>query len=487
MTLLFQPSPLDKARIRPRGVRQEVEELRKRLELAELVLNHIYNGAVVTDEKGYVILFNEPYGRFIGVDPSEQIGRHVTEVVENTRMHIVAQTGRAEINVTQSIQGEDMVVQRIPITKDGRVIAVFGQVMFKNVRDLGSLARRLSLLESKVREYEEELTALRSTKYTLDSIRGRSETIRKLKKEAIKAARTNLPVLITGESGTGKELFAQAIHHSSKRRARPFIRLNCSTIPKDLFESELFGYEHGAFTGARSQGKPGKFDLVQGGTFFLDEIGDLPLELQPKLLRVIEEREFERVGGTGIVKADFRLISATNQNLQDMISARTYRKDLFYRLSVIPLFITPLRERRDDILPIAEAVLDDISEHTPGRRFRLTQPAENVLLGYNWPGNGRELHNTLEQAAATAENELIDEDDLPFYLTGLTSSSFPVSEVGPLKDILARVEKDTLRQAMAQVRNNKTKAAQLLGLHRTLLYKKLKKHGLLSSSNPNYS
>jgi transcriptional regulator with PAS, ATPase and Fis domain len=483
MTIPFQPPCLGDEQ-RPTGsVRRQWEELNRRLELAELVLNHIYNGALVTDEKGKVILFNEPYGRFLKVDPAKQIGRHVTEVVENTRMHIVAQTGRAEINATQSIQGQDMVVQRIPIKKDGRVIAVFGQVMFKSVRDVGSLARRLSLLESKVKEYEEELTTLRSTKYTMDSIQGRSETIRKLKKEALKAARTNLPVLITGESGTGKELFAQAIHHSSKRRTRPFIRLNCSAIPKDLFESELFGYERGAFTGARSEGKPGKFDLVRGGTFFLDEIGDLPLELQPKLLRVIEEREFERVGGTGIVKADFRLIAATNQNLQDMISARTFRKDLFYRLGVIPLFITPLRERREDILPIVEDVLADISEHTPGRRFRLTRAAENALLGYHWPGNGRELHNTMEQAAATAENELIDEDDLPFYLTGRTLVSAPASGAGFLKDILARAEKEALRMALAQARNNKSKAADLLGVHRTLFYKKLRKHGLLNSAN----
>jgi PAS domain S-box-containing protein len=478
MTIMFQPSDLNQKLSRQGSIRQKIDYLQKRLELAELTLNNIYNGALVTDENGIVIMFNEPYGRFLGVNPADQIGRHVTEVVENTRMHIVARTGEAEVNQTQHIQGQDMVVQRIPIKKDGRVIAVFGQVMFKNVRDLGSLAKRLSLLESKVRVYEEELTTLRSTKYTMDSIHGRSDTIRSLKKQALKAARTNLPVLITGESGTGKELFAQAIHHSSKRRTKPFIRLNCSAIPKDLFESELFGYERGAFTGARSEGKPGKFDLVEGGTIFLDEVGDLPLEMQPKLLRVIEEREFERIGGTRIIKADFRLISATNQNLQEMISARTYRKDLFYRLSVIPLNVTPLRERRDDILPLAEAILDDISDHTPGRRFRLTQGAENILLGHNWPGNGRELHNILEQAVATTESEIIDEDDLPIYLTGRTVAVSATTGDRLLKDILAQAEKDALRQTLAQTRNNKTKAARLLGLHRTLLYKKLKKHGL---------
>ena len=268
MPPFLQPTTNEEEEIRLNNSSFKADDLERRLELAELAFNHIYNGAVVTDENGIVLLFNEPYGRFLKVDPALQIGKHVTEVIENTRMHIVARTGKAEINTAQSIGGQDMVVQRIPIKKDGKVIAVFGQVMFTNVRDVGSLARKLSLLESKVKEYEEELTALRSTKYTLDSIHGRSESMRQLKKAALKAARTNLPVLITGESGTGKELFAQAIHHSSKRRTRPFIRLNCSAIPKDLFESELFGYERGAFTGARSDGKPGKLDLVQGGTFF---------------------------------------------------------------------------------------------------------------------------------------------------------------------------------------------------------------------------
>ena len=478
MPFTLRPSALKKTTPLRGSVDRQIEHLEKRLELAELTLNHIYNGALVTDENGIVIMFNEPYGRFLGVDPAEQIGKHVTEVVENTRMHIVAKTGQAEINQTQSIKGEDMVVQRIPIKKNGRVIAVFGQVMFKNVRDVGSLAKRLSLLESKVRVYEEELTALRSTKYTVESIHGRSETIRGLKKQTLKAARTNLPVLITGESGTGKELFAQAIHHASKRRTKPFIRLNCSAIPKDLFESELFGYERGAFSGARTEGKPGKFDLVEGGTIFLDEIGDLPLEMQPKLLRVIEEREFERIGGTRIIKADFRLISATNQNLQEMISARMYRKDLFYRLSVIPIAITPLRERREDILSLAEAMLNDISDLTPGLRLRMTREAESILLGHHWPGNGRELRNILEQAAATTESELIDIDDLPIYLTGRTMAPAPASSPRLLRDILDQAERDALRQTLAQTRNNKAKAAQLLGLHRTLLYKKLKKHGL---------
>ncbi|MBI4773704.1 MAG: PAS domain-containing protein, partial [Deltaproteobacteria bacterium] len=187
------------------------QQLLQRLKMSDLILNSIYNGVIVTDAEGYVTHFNEPYGRFLGVDPKEQVGRHATEVIENTRMHIVAKTGKPEINVTQRIKGRDMVVQRIPIKEKGKVIAVYGQVMFKNVRDVRNLARKLKLLESKVKLYEKELSSLRSTRYTFESIKGISPAIVGLKRQALKAADTNLPVLISGESGTGKELFGQAI------------------------------------------------------------------------------------------------------------------------------------------------------------------------------------------------------------------------------------------------------------------------------------
>ncbi|MCK5916420.1 MAG: sigma 54-interacting transcriptional regulator, partial [Deltaproteobacteria bacterium] len=249
-------------------------ELESALELCHLIIDNIHNGVIVTDAEGYIIFLNKPYSRFLGIDPAAQIGRHATEVIENTRMHIVARTGIIEINKAHRLNNQDMVVQRIPIKKDGRVIAVFGQVMFKDVSDVKKLAGRLSLLESKVRLYEKEIFSLRSTRYTFDSIIAESSVMERLKKEALKAAATALPVLITGESGTGKEMFAQAIHHASNRRAHPFVRINCASIPRELLEAELFGYEKGAFTGAHISGKPGKFELANQGSIFLDEIGD---------------------------------------------------------------------------------------------------------------------------------------------------------------------------------------------------------------------
>ena len=285
------------------------------LKLFKLMFDNIYNGIMVTDMDGYVLLFNRPYGDFLGIDPEEQIGRHCTDVVENTRMHIVAKTGKAEINQIQRIKGQDIIVQRIPIYKDGKVIAVFGHVMFKDVKDVEKLAKKLSCLESKVKHYEQELMALRSTRYTFESIIGESGALQALKRDALKATSNNYPVLVTGESGTGKELLARAIYHESARRQGPFVAVNCAAIPEALLERELFGYEAGAFTGASKSGKPGKFELDNHGTLFLDEVGDMPLFLQAKLLRVIQSMEITRVGGLGPKRIDARIISATMSSM----------------------------------------------------------------------------------------------------------------------------------------------------------------------------
>ena len=241
-----------------------IPDLIQQIEMFGLIFDCIYNGVMVTDADGYITHFNKPYGQFLGLDPEEQIGKHCTQVIENTRMHIVAQTGAPEINHSHRIMGQNMVVQRIPIKKDGRVIAVFGQVMFKDVRDVRKLAAELSLLESKVKLYEEELINLRSARYTFDSIIGSSQAINSLKIEALRAAANQFPVLVSGESGTGKELFAQAIHHASARRVHPFVRINCAAIPKNLLESELFGHERGSFTGATTT-RQGAFELADGG------------------------------------------------------------------------------------------------------------------------------------------------------------------------------------------------------------------------------
>lgn len=447
-------------------------------DVLKLVFDSIHNGAMVTDAEGYVTHFNKPYGEFLGVIPEDQIGRHCSEVVENSRMHIVAKTGKPEFNFAHVIKGQSMVVQRIPMRKNGRVIGVFGQVMFKDVRDVTKLAKKLSLLESKVALYEKELLSIRSTRHTLESIVGGSEAIRSLKKEAQRAAANRFPVLITGESGTGKELFAQGIHHAGPRRIHPFVRINCAAIPKDLLESELFGYEKGAFTGARESGKPGKLELAGNGTLFLDEIADLPLSMQPKLLRVLEDKEFERVGGTTVIRSDFRLIAATNLNIEEMVADGRFRKDLFYRLAVIPLFVPPLRERQEDILPIALHLLRQIAEEAGYLDIKLHPLAQEALVRYPWPGNVRELSNVLDRVVSSLDDETIHLCDLPFHVQPKKRAVLRTDRPS-LRETQTNAERDAIIFALKSARYNKAEAARILGIHRTHLYKKMKKCGLV--------
>ncbi len=455
----------------------EFIRIKNQLELFQLIFDSIYNGAIVTDANGIVTHLNKPYARFLGIDAGESIGKHCTDVVENTRMHIVARTGIPEINQTQTIRGQNIVVHRIPIKKENRVIAVFGLVMFQDVGEVVKLAKKLRHLESQVKRYKKELMTLRATRYTLDSIIGNSRATAELKQEALVAAASTYPVLIVGESGTGKELFAQSIHHASSRGIHPFVQINCAAIPKDLLESELFGYDRGAFTGARLAGKPGKFELAHRGTIFLDEIGDLPLEMQPKLLRVLEEKAFERVGGNTVIQSDFRLISATNQNLERLIASGCFRKDLYYRINVISLNIPPLRERTEDIVPIARHLLRQANPGATSDEIRLSPEAINALLSHSWQGNVRELSNMLDRALSTMSRDVIELTDLP-----LTVKQHPetpnVTGVVPIREVQADAEKTAIVVALKKTANNKARAASLLGIHRTLLYKKMKKHGV---------
>lgn len=479
--------PLDEKLVkRPEGSSAETKsskgkktDTENRLESLRRIFDSIHDGAVVIDAQGYITHFNRAYAKFLGIDSSYPIGKHCTEVIENTRMHIVAKTGKPEMNRTQQIKGQEMMVQRIPIRCNGKIIGVYGQVIFQNVKKIKKLAARLSMLESKVKLYEKELIDLRSTRYTMDSIVGISRAINGLKKEALKATANRFPVLITGESGTGKELFAQAIHHASPRKLHPFIRLNCAAIPGELLESELFGYERGAFTGAKHEGKPGKFELAHRGSIFLDEIGELPLSMQPKLLRVLEEKEFERIGGTKIIRSDFRLIAATNRNLEDMMAKGLFRRDLFYRLNVISLQIPPLRERREDIVLLARHLLKQMIEDAAFAQISMDAHVEMMLQNYDWKGNVRELTNVLERALSSVEGDVIQPDDLPFYLHRRQKKM--ASAISSLKQAQVEAEKEAIQTALEETGYNKAHAARLLGIHRTLLYKKAERYGLALS------
>ena len=298
---------------------------------------------------------------------------------------------------------------------------------------------------------------------------GESVEWRGVLRDATQVAATDTTVIITGESGTGKEVVARFIHAASPRRNRPFVALNCAALPEQLLESELFGYERGAFTSAH-QAKPGQIELASGGVLFLDEVTEMSLSAQAKFLRVLQEREFQRLGGTRLVKANIRVIAATNRDLRKAVERGSFREDLFYRLGVFDIQIPPLRERRVDIVPLSETFLQEIGRSFGRPPAGLTRDARQALLQYDWPGNVRELRNVLERAAILCEGPLID-------TTHLTLESRAKAPRNDTTD-LGVVERTTIAKVLQECRNNKTRAARRLGLTRTQLHLRIRKYGL---------
>ncbi|HJX15949.1 MAG TPA: sigma 54-interacting transcriptional regulator, partial [Candidatus Deferrimicrobiaceae bacterium] len=397
-------------------VSRELDSTKTIVRTLEEVLAGAGEWMVVVDAAGVITMISEAYAGFNGVTVSDAIGRHVTEVIENTRMHIVARMGVAEMGETQKIKGRDVIVNRIPLKEGGRIVGAYGRVVFKDVEQLRELAGKLHLLESKIRYYEQELTHLRGAKYTFANIVGKGAAITAAREEALRASRKDSTVLLRGETGTGKELFAHAIHAAGPRNSGPFIKLNCAAVPAELLESELFGYEEGAFTGAKKGGKPGKFEMANGGTLFLDEIGDMPSAMQAKLLRALQEKEVERVGGTATRLVDIRVVAATSRNIEELVGEGKFRADLYYRINVIPIRIPPLRDRREDIGEIADRILAKLSSEGGEPKRDLSPELKKILLSYAWPGNVRELHNVLEHAVAMSRDSLLLPEHLPASL-----------------------------------------------------------------------
>ena len=367
-----------------------------------------------------------------------------------------------------------MITNRIPVFKDGKLIGALGTVLFKDVKDVNELAHHLIDLQSKINKYRGELERIEGAKYSFDSIVTRDSRMKYLKRVSKMAAQTNFTVLITGESGTGKELFANGIHKASYRKDEPFIAINCAAIPKDLLESELFGYNSGAFTGTKKDGKLGKFEQASAGTIFLDEIGGMPMDMQVKILRVLESREFERIGSNKKIIFDSRVIAATNANLEEEIKKGRFREDLYYRLDVIRIEIPPLRNRKDDIEILAEHMLKDLSKEMHVDVKELPKRTLGVLKSHDWPGNIRELRNVLERAINITRGKLILAEDLPDRINAKSVSKIShVEDIPLLRDVTSEAEKEAISKALNITNGNKSLAANKLGLHRTTLYKKL--------------
>jgi Nif-specific regulatory protein len=343
---------------------------------------------------------------------------------------------------------------------------------------IGQALKVHRLIEDERRRLSEENVTLKSRlkkRYEFANILGTSSQMQQVFQQIEQVAHTDTTVLVRGESGTGKELIAQALHYGSARAQKPFIKVSCAALPATLIESELFGYERGAFTGAAGR-KKGRFELAQGGTLFLDEIGELDGATQVKLLRVLQERQVERLGGTQTLELDVRVIAATNKDLEAAVTEKTFRKDLYYRLDVFSLFVPPLRERRPDIMLLADHFLGTLARRHGKSMKRISTPAIDLLVSYHWPGNVRELENAIERAVLVADGQVIHAHHLPPTLQTAEASGTGLSE--SLDEAVGRVEKDLIQDALKSARGNLAKASRLLRSTERVLAYKVKKHGI---------
>lgn len=428
-----------------------------------------------------------------------QLGEGVTgRVVDSGKPVIVPQASREPMLLNRAapqrkdLKGElSFICVPIPVGRKP-VGALSVDLRFKKDRDydhsvkflrviaglIGQAVRVEGLVQAETQRLVDENTHLREElreRYDFSNMVGGSGGMRQVYEQIAQVAGANTSILIRGESGTGKELIAHAIHYNSPRAQKPFVKVNCAALPDTLIESELFGYEKGAFTGAQSR-KLGRFELAEGGTLFLDEIGDLNLMTQVKLLRVLQEREFERLGGTETIKVKARLITATNKDLEKCITEGAFREDLYYRLNVFAIFVPPLRERKPDVMALADHFLEKYTKEHGKNIKRISTPAIDMLMSYHWPGNVRELENCMERAVLICDGIVIHAHHLPPTLQ--TSESSGASMKVSLTDAVASYEKDLIQDALKTTRGNCSRAARLLGSTERVINYKIKKYAI---------
>lgn len=452
----------------------------------------VCEGALIVDRQARVVWMNEHYPKRLGLkNPEQFLGKPVEAMLPQSLMREVVETGRPIMLDIMNFGAEDaFVVMRMPLRDEqGTVIGGIGLMLLDNARHLAPVVSRYNDICRELNATRQQLALARRAKYNMSSLIGASPNLMEVKAQARRAARNHVSILIQGETGTGKELLAQAIHSASQRAEQPFVAVNIAAIPETLLEAEFFGAVAGAYTGADRKGRDGKFKLAEGGTLFLDEIGDMPLALQAKLLRVLQEGEYEALGSDRLVKSNVRIISATSRDLEQSLADGKFRADLYYRLNVVPLTLPPLRERLGDIPPLCESLLDSISHKYNQPPCELTSEALAYLALYHWPGNVRELQNLLERACMMTDSYVLQLSDIQRFLPKLTPThqtlKTPMTpELSVAKSTLslseqvAHIEQQTIQTALAACHGNKVKAAQQLGISRTSLYEKLAQYGL---------
>ena len=462
-------------------------------------------GMMLVDRTHRVVWISEGYKRFLpalGFDSDDEfVGKRVEEVVPNTLMAQVIDSGRPILVDLLSNKAGTFLVSRLPLRDErGEVIGALGLVLLDHPEStMQPLMTKFVRLQGELDQVRRQLAAQRRPKYTIASFVGASAAALEVKRQARRVAATDSTVLLLGETGTGKELLAQAIHAASARAARPFVGVNIAAVPENLLEAEFFGVAPGAYTGADRKGRDGKFKLADGGTLFLDEIGDMPLALQSKLLRVLQEQEVEAVGSNRLERVDVRVIAATSRDLPAMVADGTFRADLYYRLNVLPIRVPPLRERAGDIEALAEALMDDIARRSGLPARSVSADALDWLARQTWPGNIRELRNVLEQAALMTDDLVLTATHFgaapaaahpdaaaspvvpdPAALPPVTPMAPTTPGVGadrlrPLADQVAEVEHAAIAAALAATGGNRVATAKLLRMSRAALYDRLER------------
>ncbi|WP_227938444.1 sigma 54-interacting transcriptional regulator [Alkalihalobacillus deserti] len=461
-------------------ISDQVTNLKKIQTMLEAIIQSSNDAISVVDENGSGIMINPAYTRLTGLAPEQVIGHPATaDISEGESMHLqVLETGNAVRGVPLKVgpNMKDVIVNVAPIIVDGKKRGSVGVI--HDVSELTSLHNQLEKAKKRIQTLE--------AKYSFDEIVGNSDEMRVAKEQAKLAASTPATILLRGESGTGKELFAHAIHNESRRRGNAFVRVNCAALSENLLESELFGYEEGAFTGAKRGGKRGLFEEADNGSIFLDELGELSSSMQAKLLRVLQEQEIVRVGGTKPITINVRIITATNVNLEKAIVGGRFREDLYYRLNKFPIYIPPLRERANDLKILAVHLLTKLNRDYGRYVQSISDEAIRYLSTYHWPGNVRELENVLARTMIYMEpsNQHIERYHLP-SLDEEASKSIHINEgaIGPelegsLEHLLNGFEKDVLVRTLERYKNNRTKTAKALGISIRSLYYKMEKYSI---------
>lgn len=441
-----------------------VKELNKEL---DAIVESSYDGLFITDGNGITLRYNKAFEQLTLIDTNEYRGKSVEEIKRDgiisdpVTLHVLEQ--KKSITVMQESQsGKLTLTTGNPVfDANGKIIRVVCNV--RDITELNLLKQELEKEQGLSQHYETQLKALK-LKYTgSEKMVVTSTRMRNLIDMVIRLATVDSTVLITGESGTGKELIAETIHSNSARKDKPLIKVNCGAIPENLLESELFGYESGAFTGAKKEGKPGVIKLAAGGTLFLDEIGEIPLNLQVKLLRFLQSKEFTRVGGESSITVDVRIVTATNRHLLEMVQQKQFREDLYYRLNVVPVQVPSLRERKEDI-PALIAHFLQVFNRKYNMNKKISPGVVDNLMRYDWPGNVRELENLIERMVVITIKDIITTADLPSHLcdnTGLSSPYVMVSGIVPLREAVESVEKQLLEKAYAKYRTTRQMAKEL--------------------------